>query len=110
MIVKQNAIDNVFLIDNSTINVQPVCKYLGVFVDNNLSFVSHKQYVTSRLSQHCGTMAKLRHFAPQSKLLENYKTNVNSHPTRSSDLRLYKIFNVGAYFNAPKENFEANLF
>ena len=64
MNVKQNAIDNVFLIDNSTINVQPVCKYLGVFVDNKLSFVSHVQYVTSRLSKQCGIMAKLRHFAP----------------------------------------------
>ena len=48
MNVKQNAIDNVFLIDNSTINAQPVCKYLGVFVDKKPSFVSRLQYVTSR--------------------------------------------------------------
>ena len=47
MNVKQNAFDNVFLIDNSTINAQPVCKYLGVFVDEKPSFVLHVQYVTS---------------------------------------------------------------
>ena len=63
MNVKQNAIDNVFLIGNSTINVQPVCKYLGVFVDNKLSFVSQVKYVTSRLSKQYGIMAKIRHFA-----------------------------------------------
>ena len=78
MNVKQNAIDNVFLIDNSTLNVQHVCMYLGVFVDNKLSLVSHAQYVTSRLSQHCGILAKLRHLAPQSKIIEYYKTNDNS--------------------------------
>ena len=80
MNVKQNAIDNVFLIDTSTIIVQPVRKYLGVFVDNKLSFVSHVQNVTSRLSKQCGIMAKLRHFAPppRSNLIEYYKTNVNS--------------------------------
>ena len=49
MNVKQNAIDNVFLIDNSTITVQPVCKYLGVFVP-----------------------------CPRSKLIEYYRTNFNA--------------------------------
>ena len=69
MNVQQNAIDFVFLIHNSAINVQPVCKYPGVFVDNKLSF-SHIQYVTSRFSKQCGIMAKLRHFARRSKLID----------------------------------------
>ena len=47
--VKQNAIDNVFLIDSKTIIVQTVCKYQGVFVP-----------------------------CPRSKSIEYYKTNFNS--------------------------------
>ena len=77
LLLMQNAIDNVFPTDNSTINVQTVCKYLGVFVDNKISFVSHVQYVASRLSKQCGLMAKFRHSATRSKLIEYYKTNIN---------------------------------
>ena len=47
-------------------------------------------------------MAKLRHFDLRSKLRKLQNQCQLYYPIRCTDLRLYKLFSVGAYFYAPK--------
>ena len=42
---KPSASNDFFLFNACPILVKPVCKYLGVYVDNRLSFRSHIEYV-----------------------------------------------------------------
>ena len=65
-----------FLLNSCPILVKPVCKYLGVYVDNKLSFRSHIEYVKTRLGKQSGIIPKLRHFVPKFELMNYYKTNV----------------------------------
>ena len=76
MNLKPSASNNFFLINSCPILVQPVCKYLGVYVDNKLSFLSHIDYVKTRLGKQSGIISKLRHFVPKWELMNYYKTNV----------------------------------
>ncbi len=62
----------------SSFNVAPVCKYLGLHIDYNLSFQSHIRSVADKVSKQCGIVAKLRHYVPRRKLIEYYKSNIKS--------------------------------
>ena len=53
-----------------------MCKYLGILVDNKLSFQSHIDFVKQRLGKQCGIISKLRHYVPRSQLLAYYSSNI----------------------------------
>ena len=76
MNLKPRASKDYFLFNSCPILVKPVCKYLGVYVDNKLSFRSHIDYVKKRLGKQSGIISKLRHFVPKWELMNYYKTNV----------------------------------
>ena len=76
MNLKPSASNDFFLFNSCPILVKPVCKYLGVYVDNKLSFRSHIEYVKKRLGKQSGIISKLRHFVPKVELMNYYKTNV----------------------------------
>ena len=76
MNLKPSASKDYFLFNSCPILVKPVCKYLGVYVDNKLSFRSHIDYVKKRLGKQSGIISKLRHFVPKWELMNYYKTNV----------------------------------
>ena len=76
MNLKPSASNDFFLFNSCPILVKPVCKYLGVYVDNKLSFRSHIEYVKKRLGKQSGIISKLRHFVPKRELHNYYKTNV----------------------------------
>ena len=76
MNLKPSASNDFFLFNSCPILVKPVCKYLGVYVDNKLSFRSHIDYVKTRLGKQSGIISKLRHFVPKFELMNYYKTNV----------------------------------
>ena len=40
-----SASNSQFKLNDSNVTIKPVCKYLGVFIDNKLNFLSHINYV-----------------------------------------------------------------
>ena len=76
MTVKSSASNCSFNLNALDITVKPVCKYLGIYIDCKLSFVSHVDFVKMRLGKQCGIISKLRHYVPRYQLLEYYRSNV----------------------------------
>ena len=54
-------------------------KYLGVYIDDKLSWKSHIQYVCKKISKTCGAFAKLRHCLDITTLKTVYYALVFSH-------------------------------
>ena len=52
------------------------CKYLGVRLDENLSFDEHITTVVTKLSKHAGIISKIRHYLPRKTVLLYYKQYV----------------------------------
>ena len=77
MNIGKSASNSQFKLNDSNITIKPVCKYLGVFIDNKLSFLSHINYVKTRLSKQCGAISKLRHYVPKHQLIAYYRSNIN---------------------------------
>ena len=48
-------------------------KYLGVLIDENLSWKNHLDCVITKISKTIGMIAKLRHFVPSFVLTNIYK-------------------------------------
>ena len=65
-----------FCLSDCVIDAKTVCKYLGILVDNKLSFQSHIDFVKQRLGKQCGIISKLRHYVPRSQLLAYYSSNI----------------------------------
>lgn len=53
-------------------------KYLGILLDGNLSWNSHIDYITVKISKTIGIIARLRHFVPFNTLLNIYRSLI--HP------------------------------
>ena len=47
-------------------------KYLGILIDNHLTWKPHIDYVTTKISKTIGVIARLSNFVPQSTLLNLY--------------------------------------
>ena len=54
-------------------------KYLGVIIDKNLTWKAHVEYVASKVSKVCGSLAKLRHSVNTKILIEIYHAIVHSY-------------------------------
>ena len=48
-------------------------KYLGILIDNNLSWKYHIDYISSKVSKGIGMIASLRHIVPFATLLNIYR-------------------------------------
>ena len=68
--------DKCFKFNNQDIHQTQCCKYLGMFVDADLSFKSHIEYVRKRLGKQCGKICKLRHYVPRAQLINYYRSNI----------------------------------
>ena len=67
------ASNNITVAINSTpIEVVKEAKYLGITIDNKLTFGSQIEYLESKLSRAVGIISKLKHFFPSSVLLKLY--------------------------------------
>ena len=49
-------------------------KYLGILIDNNLSWKYHIDYISSKVSKGIGMIASLRHIVPFATLLNIYRS------------------------------------
>ena len=74
----KNKSNNDFCIDslNGTLPKKNAIKYLGVMVDHKLTWEEHTRYVIQKLTKARGILAKLRHHAPQSILINVYNSVV----------------------------------
>jgi len=80
-------------INNHTITPEDNLKYLGVLLDNKLSWKTHIQKVKTQLSRACGILSKLKHYTSPPVL----KVVLNSiiHPYLN-----YSVLNWGRASNA----------
>ena len=77
MLVAGSKIDaSEYHFDDQVVQTHSMCKYLGLRIDAKLSFISHIENDKKKLSKQCGTVSKMRHFAPRSKLISYYSSNV----------------------------------
>ena len=53
-------------------------KYLGVYIDQNLSWKPHIEYISKKVSKACGALAKIRHYV-NTDILRNVYFAVNSY-------------------------------
>ena len=49
-------------------------KYLGILIDNNLSWKHHIDHILIKISQTIGLISKLRHFVPKHTLINIYRS------------------------------------
>ena len=49
-------------------------KYLGVLIDENLSWKHHINYISTKISKGIGIIARLRHLVPRTTLLNIYRS------------------------------------
>ena len=54
-------------------------KYLGILIDSNLTWKYHISYITSKISNTIGVIARLRHLVPSSTLLTLYRSLVSPY-------------------------------
>ena len=72
MNVKSSASHSTLFLNSLPVEIKLVCKLLGVYVDNKLSFLSHVDNLKMRLGKQSGLLSKLRHFVPRSQLIRYY--------------------------------------
>ena len=80
-------------INNHTISPEDNLKYLGVLLDNKLSWKPHVQKVKTQLSRACGILSKLKHCTTPPVLKVVYNSLI--HPYLN-----YSILNWGSASNA----------
>ena len=64
--------------NNNVISQSNAVKYLGVILDNNLTWQPHIDKISEKLSKSCGMVFKLRHYVPLSTLKLIYYGMFNS--------------------------------
>jgi len=75
-------------ISQNSIKLTDNVKHLGVFVDNKLTWKTHIDFLSKKLSKACGMINKLRHYVPLSTLKLVYHSMLHSHIQ-------YSLFNWG---------------
>ena len=54
-------------------------RYLGVIIDNNLSWKRHIEYISKKISKACGSLANLRYCVNIDLLREVYHSLIHSY-------------------------------
>jgi len=90
---KHNPTSFKVIINNHSIAPKNNLKYLGVLLDNELSWKPHVQKVKTQLSRACGVISKLKHYTTQFVLKVVYNSLI--HPYLN-----YSILSWGRASNA----------
>ena len=70
-------------IDNHVIERQSAAKFLGVIVDEKLSWANHIQAIKTKMSRYIGIMYKLKRQIPIQARLQIFQSFVQSHKNKS---------------------------
>jgi len=90
---KHNPASFKITINNHTISPEDNLKYLGILLDNKLSWKPHVQKVKTQLSRACGIIPKLKHYTSPPVLKVVYNSLI--HPYLN-----YSVLNWGRASNA----------
>ena len=66
-------------INGAVIEEPEYAKYLGVIIDNKLSWGPHIEYTNKKITKGIGILSKLRHFVPESVIKTFYNASIQSH-------------------------------
>ena len=66
-------------INNVPIERKNVTRFLGVLIDDKMSWKNHIAAIKTKMSRHIGIMYKLRHVLPTSARLQIYNSLIQSH-------------------------------
>ena len=72
-------ISNNYLLNDVEIQVSHTVKYLGIFLDDRLSFKTHIDFLVPKISRSVGIMIKLRPYLPTETLTALYYALGHSH-------------------------------
>ena len=69
---------------NITINGLPIdekefAKYLGILIDNKLTFSKHIQHIRTKLNKGNAILSMVRHYLPKKTLLNTYNAQIQPH-------------------------------
>ena len=81
-----NYVPNIQIFDEQTkktltLERKDVVKYLGILIDSNLTWKSHIDYISLKISRIIGIITRLRHFVPKQTLLRIYSGLINPYLT-----------------------------
>ena len=68
-----------FNLCNNIVNITNTAKYLGILIDDQLSFKSHIHFLEKKLSRSVGIIAKLSYHLPPNAFLTLYHSLVHVH-------------------------------
>ena len=86
-------IPNVFL-NNQIVPFTKTSKFLGIVIDNNLTFSQHYNYICNKISKNTGILNRIHHYLPKSALLSLYYSLI--YP--------YLMYGVEIYYGNNKSN------
>ena len=84
-------------IENEIVNMVPICKFLGVFIDEKLSFASHIKYITSKIARNTGILYKIKNHLPLQARLNYYYSFIYPYLT-------YNVISWGGTYNSHLSN------
>ena len=61
---------------NVALECKEFIKYLGILIDNNLTWKHHIDHITIKISRTIGLISKLRHVVPKHTLINMYRSLV----------------------------------
>ena len=109
LLTKGSRCSDEFTMEEKLVLCQPFCRYLGVFVDFKLSFITHINFVLERLGKQAGIISRLRHCVLRQHLVKFFKTNIK--PIIQYGGLIYGCCSYSsliAYFENSKKNFETD--
>ena len=79
---------------NITINGLPIdekefAKYLGILIDNKLTFSKHIQHIRTKLNKGNAILSMVRHYLPKKTLLNTYNAQIQPHIDYGKHLGTY---------------------
>ena len=83
---KSTYYDAKFKIHGKRLYPSKVVKYLGVFIDEDLNWNSHIDFVCSKLKRANGALSKIRHYVSKDVLLSLYYALFHSHMSYSAQV------------------------
>ena len=71
--------DITLVLEGQTSNLTTSARYLGIIIDDHLSFKSHINHLENKISRSVGVIAKLSYYLPYNTSITLYYTLIQSH-------------------------------
>ena len=68
-----------YFFNDDQIDASHYAKYLGIILDDHLSFKAHIEFLETKISRSVGIMSKLSHYLPTETLITLYYALIHSH-------------------------------